>query len=688
MNAISSRRARWPVFLLLLGIVALAVLRSAAGTRLDSFTIDEPWHAVAGSAYVKHGDFALNPEHPPLAKLWVGAWLGDGFATGPSPVLREKGDERDYVEGVMYRDNDDRAAQARARAAMWTLNGLLLAAIGLLAWRAFGAAWAVGTLVFLAIEPSVGAYLPVVMTDLPVALALLASALALGLLLAEWRWRWAGVLGVAPGLALGSKHSALPGLAALAVFAAAGFAWQARRATARANLRRAAQLGLALAMAVALLWAHYDFRFHPRPDGSDGFNRDIVAKIDDLQSARMKALLHFTDAHHLLPRAYVWGLADTLRAGMEGRGDIGVFLWGRFFEGPPRWFTWPSLIVSKVPLALLAMALLGLLALWRAPLAPAAKWALASATAMAAGYYASLANAHSAYAGVRHAMPVVAWLALLGGALAWRASRFGHAGVRAAPVLLAGLALAMTIAEPRLWEYHNELAGGTRGAAELFSNESVDLGQRLHEVQAWYERDVAPGTEVTYLDTWAYSPRAYVERRVARMRKRVESNHADNAAGLFDGWFVKEAGARVAAPWMDYDPVEALQGLQAVQRIGNVEIWRGRQLRPRSRDWPLFGRIAKYVYSDGGDDWALVATRAQEIVERRPGFFPAAIELGNARLRLGERAAARAAYAGVLAQSKTPVPPMVRTLLEAQIASLDAARDLAQVAPLRNPAME
>src|SRR5687768_16155321 len=105
----STKPPRWLVASLLAGLVLLAVLRSAAGTRLDSFTIDEPWHAVAGAAYVQHGDFALNPEHPPLVKLWVGSWLGDSFDTPPTPALREKSDERDYVERVMYRDNDDRA---------------------------------------------------------------------------------------------------------------------------------------------------------------------------------------------------------------------------------------------------------------------------------------------------------------------------------------------------------------------------------------------------------------------------------------------------------------------------------------------------------------------------------------------------------------------------------------------------
>ena len=78
-----------------------------------------------------------------------------------------------------------------------------------------GLAWACGTLLFLALEPTVGAHLPVVMTDLPLALSLAIAALCAGLLASTWRWRWAIGCGLAMGVALASKHSALAALAGL-----------------------------------------------------------------------------------------------------------------------------------------------------------------------------------------------------------------------------------------------------------------------------------------------------------------------------------------------------------------------------------------------------------------------------------------------------------------------------------------
>lgn len=683
-----AERHRIAIAALLAIVVMLAVLRSAAGTRLDSFTIDEPWHAVAGASYSQHGDFALNPEHPPLVKRWVGWALGPGFVVPPTPPLADKQSERAFVETTMHGLNDDAAAQSRIRMAMWALHATLLFGFALLAWRAFGAAWAIGSTLFLAIEPSVGAYLPVAMTDLAVALTLLVATVALGLVLHGWRWDAVVALGIGLGLALGAKHSALPGLAGLAIFALIGWAWQARGAARVENLRRLGKLAVAGLLAFVVLWAQYDFRHAPRPDGSDGFNRDLSAKIDDLHSPMLRGALRATSDLRLLPRAYVWGLADTLRAGIEGRGNSGNLLWGRFVPGPPPWYAWPSFIVSKVPLPLLTAALLGIAALWRAPLTSPMRWTLAAVAAMALGHAAALGASNSAFAGFRHATPVAFALAIPAGALLWRAWLARRRAWRVLPLGLAAAAMTMTIGEPRLWEYHNELVGGSAGAQQQFSHESVDIGQRLHEVRAFYDREIAPVGGTLYMDDWAYEARHYFAAHGLAMQPRVDSIHDDNRAGVYDGWFLKNTRARLAAPQWDYDPAEALHGLEPVARFGNVEIWRGRQERPNSRAWPLLFAIFRYVYSERGDNWTLVADRAQQVLEMRPQLWPAAIELGNARLKLGDRDGARGAYADALRETQIPVPEEERARLQAQIGRLDAGTPLAEIEGLRSPWLE
>ncbi len=308
---------RWLGGALLLALVLLAVLRSTAGTGLDSFTVDEPWYIVAGTTCARGGGYHLNPEHPPLVKLWVGAWMPDSFRLRAPKPLQEKAQEREWVEQTLFFHNDVHATQQRARLSLWAFHGVLLLVLGGLVWRAFGLAWALGELGFLAIEPTVGAHLPVVMTDLPLALTLTIAAIAAGMLAATWRWPWAVACGLSMGLALAAKHSALVGLGGLGLglLLAAHAGW---KAGGREVLRRHALLAGVALLAVALLWGSYGLRFHAGTDGSDAFNRPMAEKIDELRLPHWRAGIAFADRHHLLPRAYLWGLADTVRTGVGG----------------------------------------------------------------------------------------------------------------------------------------------------------------------------------------------------------------------------------------------------------------------------------------------------------------------------------------------------------------------------------
>jgi hypothetical protein len=158
-----------------------AIVRSAVATRLDGFTIDEAYHIAAGVSYVRYADFRINPEHPPMVKLWVGSVISaTAFHLSDIRPFADKADERNFAEEDVYLKNDFNSVQHRARIAMWTLNGLLLVFFALAVRRAFGPGVALGTLLFLAIDPTVAAHLPVVMTDLPVSL-LCATAVVLAI---------------------------------------------------------------------------------------------------------------------------------------------------------------------------------------------------------------------------------------------------------------------------------------------------------------------------------------------------------------------------------------------------------------------------------------------------------------------------------------------------------------------------
>lgn len=688
-RAVPGPHPRWRVALrvaALVVLVVLAILRSALGTALDSFTVDEPWHVVAGTTYARTGDFSLNPEHPPLVKRWVGATMPASFQLRPVTVLSEKAQEREWVEQTMFVDNDPVQAQASARLSMWALNGLQLLALGLLLWRACGWPWAAGALAVLALEPTVGAHLPVVMTDLPLALTLAIAGVAAGLLASTWRWRWVVLCGVALGLALGAKHSAHAGIAGIGLVLLLALAAGWRGAGPRVMARRALQLLACGTLAVVVLWAQYDFQFHAGVDGSDGFNRPMPDKIAELNLPGWRAGIAWADRWQLLPRAYLWGLADTVRTGVEGRAQGEHFVWGRFHAGAPPWFSWPAIAIAKTPLALLALALLGALLLWRAPLPSSARWAGLALLAACAFHMLALVGSGGIWGGVRHAMPVMVGIALLAGAalaLAWQ--RRGPA-LRLASLGLLLVALAMTIREPRLWEYHNELVGGSPGAYRFFANEGVDLGQRFAEVRAFHDRVIAAGDLPLYADYWVGETQ--IRAAGLRHRRRVESLDDDNVEGIYDGWFLYTMSSTLPRPTWDWDPVEVFAELEPVARFGYVGIWKGRVRRPQSRAGSMNDKVMDYIYKQGGQDWALVARRLEEVVAWLPQQVDAAIELSNAHLRLGQREQAIAALRRLLEQDKMPVDAVVAAQASAQIERIGASPDLAGVEPLRNPWLE
>jgi 4-amino-4-deoxy-L-arabinose transferase-like glycosyltransferase len=202
MSTVLPARVFWTTFALLL---ALAVGHTLWATSLDSFTIDEPYHIAAGASYLRWGDYRVNPEHPPLVKLVAAlaepAWL---LHLDKPKIVNDKYEERIYAQTAVYSG----WVQFRARLALITFNTLLLGVLILLLRRVFSGAIALATLLLLALDPTVCAHMPVVMTDLPMALLGTISCCLAVLAVRHRRWKdWVG-FGVACGLLMATKHSA------------------------------------------------------------------------------------------------------------------------------------------------------------------------------------------------------------------------------------------------------------------------------------------------------------------------------------------------------------------------------------------------------------------------------------------------------------------------------------------------
>ena len=191
---------------------------------------------------------------------------------------------------------------------MYGLNGLLLLALAFALERVFNAGVSLGTLLFLAIDPTVAAHLPVVMTDLPVALLSTTAVVLAARAFRDWIWTDLAACSVFLGLALTAKHSAPVVAVGIALIGAVVAMVQPRGSPSHSRWFRVVKLGTLLGGAMLVLWASYLFHYSESPAGQESFNRPLVDKINDVASPIYHAVLATMATTHVVPRAYLWAL--------------------------------------------------------------------------------------------------------------------------------------------------------------------------------------------------------------------------------------------------------------------------------------------------------------------------------------------------------------------------------------------
>ena len=676
----SSRISLHLFVLVLLLIVCGAIVRSAIATRLDSFTIDEAYHIAAGVSYVRHTDFRINPEHPPLVKLWVGSLIAaTGFRLSRMRPFADKRDERNFTAEDVYLNNDFNSVQRRARIAMWALNGLLLIALAFAVRGTFGPGVALGTLLFLAIDPTVAAHLPVVMTDLPVSL-LSATAVVLAVRALQ-SWAWSDLVGcsVVLGLALGTKHSAPIFFFFVVLIGTTLALVQPDRWPGHSHFPRLAKLSAVAAGALIILWGLYFFRFAESGTGREVFNRPLADKIADVHSPVYRFVLKAMASTHVLPRAYIWGFADTVRAGLEGRVTP-IRAFGRaYIETGPRYF-FPAMILLKLPIGLSVLVIVGLFMFLARRLPPDQYRGFAVVLAASVLFLLVLA-AGSTYGGIRHALPVVVLLAIFGGLSVQAAlssnSRPLMAAVAAA--LVAAAVSALPVMRP--WEYFNEIIGGAKNGYLYFSDEGVDLGQRAKELAEYYHRVVEPSGEVPFI---FYGPVDEPELRalgldwLGRDERRDETRLSSQT---FSGTVIFDARFLGTFPFWDSS---SLRHTPLIARFGNLLAFRGKCdcgaiLAPDS-----YEEAVSKIYAEKPDlEEAERLLRQSLALDPSPFFVH--IELGNVCLKHGSRDCALQAYSDALQRVRDNSE--LQRAIEQQIKRV-SSEPPGQVPELRDPFLE
>jgi tetratricopeptide (TPR) repeat protein len=663
--------------ILLVCLITGAVVRSAVATRNDSFTQDEGYHILAGVSYAKRGDFRINPEHPPLVKLWVGTIISAaGFHLSPFREMHDKADERDFAEEDIYQHNDPDLVQRRARKAMWALNALLLAGFAFALRRVFGPVAALCVLSVLVIDPTIAAHMPLVLTDLPISLLAATAVVLASRAFREWKVPDLVATSAVLGMALATKHSAPVFAIFLALVGLVMACFVPPSQSSDRRPLRFAKLAGVLFGALAILWGFYLFRFTESPSPVEVFNRPLVEKIADLHSPLHRMVLTKFASAHLLPRPYIWGFADTIRAGIEGRVETRLFYGHMYYANPP-WYFFPGVIAAKLPLGSLLLIVLGifLFASRRLP----GEWRTSTLVVaiVVVGFLGVLSRGAN-YGGLRHALPLAVLLYIFAGLALYAALVSDSRVFRTVAVLSLAAAAISALPVMRPYEYYNETIG-TSNAYLYFNDESLDAEQRGKDLFAYYFKKVKPAGDIPFL---FYSvPNMEIK---ARGLDYVGSDLKRDAARMSDstvtGTIFMEARFLSQQP---YWRLTALESAKPVARFGNLLIFQGSFHLPAVAAANAYWAGTLKEYTDKPD--LVEAERLfRQSVQLDSSAFYVFIELGNLALARGSREEALVAYQSALQGAPTP------TLAEpiAQQIQQISHSPLAQIRPLRNPAIE
>ncbi|HET7346956.1 MAG TPA: glycosyltransferase family 39 protein [Acidobacteriaceae bacterium] len=473
-----SQRFFLPAALVLLLLFALELYFSA---RTESQTFDEGAHLYAGYSYWLHRDYGVNPEHPPLVKELMALPLLLAKPAYPPPmnIYFRGASALGGVRLLAAPGGDALLGWARGVVA---LLGLALGVLLLLAGREmFGETAALIALLLFVFDPLILGHTPLLGTDVGATCFIFAAVYAFYRYVRRPSWLRLAVCGLAAGLALATKHSAVLLFPMLTLLCVAEVVLPAAAGEQRpSRLRQAGRLIGALlvtgVMGVAILWAVYGFRYAARPNGQQ-ITPPSAAYLAQLHYPVEARAIGFAERHHLLPEAYLYGFTDITMLSREGRE---MFLFGKVYPNG-RWFYFPSAFLIKSTIGFLLLLLIAPLAraLWKHEHRRELLFLLIPAIAYFGGAMTSKLNI-----GLRHAMPPMPFLILLAAAGAAILLRQSRAWAGAVVALLVLHAASSAWAFPNYLPYSNEAFGGVNGTWRVLSDSNVGWGGGLKALHA------------------------------------------------------------------------------------------------------------------------------------------------------------------------------------------------------------
>ena len=640
-------------------LLFVMIAEVAMSTRRLSASWDEGDHIYAGYMNWKHGEYALNPEHPPLVKL---------VATLPLLPLSLKVAHREgryfksesYYGGreLLFRNDPRYGGRYTADTLLFRIHmavmvfSLLLACLLFLAGDAmFGPTAGLIAMALWVFDPTVLTNAPFVTTDMGAALGFFASTYTFYRFVIRMSWERAVTCGLAVGVALASKHNAvllLPMLLLLAAGELCGRWFRARRFPRSFCAGMVAGMAAVAIVSLTVLWGAYSFRFAMHPEGVS--MPPLKTQIQTL-SPLMTNVITFCARHHLLPESYLYGLVDVVRVGTY----MPTYIFGKLYAHG-QWFYFPAILSLKWSAGVLGLLLLAMGAFFSGRVHRPREVFFFSLPPL---FYMAVAMASPLNIGVRHLLPVFPFAFLLAGAGAASLIKQRRAWALPVACLLLWHAFDSLRMFPNYMPYANVLWGGPAHTHEYFSDSATEWGQDLKYIHAWIQQRRIKDCWIAHFPAPFLLPSDYgVPCKLLPTLDTMYEQDIPLPAVVHGPLLISfsdlngfEFGTRVRNPYQE------LFARAPDEVIANgVAVYNGDFTLPDAAALRFIQQSRRTLKEE-----PMAALRAaRDAVSLVPRGFDENIVLGEALVATGDKAGARCAYA--VAQSR--IPEMERTAQE------------------------
>ncbi|HEY4520590.1 MAG TPA: glycosyltransferase family 39 protein [Candidatus Paceibacterota bacterium] len=483
------------------GIIILASILSYFSAWNDAPIVDEIPHIGAGYSYVSKGDYRLNPEHPPLAKLVAGlaiAKLPFSQNIFQGPIWEKNINDQWYFgRNLLFHSGVDAQTVVRiAKAPM--LIFFILSALIIYLWsrELFGKRAGLIALFLFSFSPTVLAHSRLVTTDMAALFGVLLASYAFTKFLNHPSKKYVFLAGLALGTALLTKFS---------TFILAPFFFVVALATKSISTIGKAVI-VSIVAVVFVIWPIYAFLVQGYP--MERQRNDATHILETFGNGLVKNVIIADSGIPLLRPIAQYGLGLAMVAQRSAGGNTAFFFGHNYYLGLKKYF--PIVYLIKEPLAfwgLVVLSIIGFLG-FRQKTEPRSKFYTYSIMILAGWLilYWLTSITSRLNIGVRHLLPAYGATYIL---LAGGIERFFQSSKKkawAVGILCFWYFAEAIISFPHYLQYMNQAVGGPGKGYQVVADSNLDWGQDLKRLADWAVENDIP---LIYLDYFGWADQAY-----------------------------------------------------------------------------------------------------------------------------------------------------------------------------------